>query len=177
MAVKGTDELTCSAQSGAQIIVQALCCSRKCLLKTDCTSLSQRRFIPSVDEPLQQTLAQAPCLAVLCGVIWSKYEVWEAGVDFGQPERKYSLSHRQLEQTSINNLYTTRQEHLLLSSSEILHCPLTLQLHKGKVTLLTFLHLQQGSPGFKGFLQASNGTVESSPLHRTWHPAQIKYSP
>lgn len=34
--VKATDELACSAQSGAQITVQAFCCSRKCLLRVDC---------------------------------------------------------------------------------------------------------------------------------------------
>lgn len=91
------------------------------------TSLSQRRLIPSVGEPLQEILAQAPRLGVLSGAIWSEYEICVAGADFVWPERKYSLSHRHVKQTSISNLsFTTPQEHLLLSSSEILLYPLSL---------------------------------------------------
>lgn len=83
---------------------------------TVCSSLSQRSFMPSANEPLRQMLAQAPCLAVLCGTAKSGCKISETGVAFLCPcsrQRTDSLSHRQVELTSAWN------PHLLLPRRSI----------------------------------------------------------
>lgn len=128
MTVKATDKLACSAQLGAQITLQALCCSRKCLLRADCL------YFPITEEAYsisRWTTARdfgtgtLPQCALWGHLVW----IWDlcSWSWLCVPERKYSLSHRQVKQTSISNLsFTTTQEHLLISSSEILYCPLSL---------------------------------------------------
>lgn len=139
--VKATDELACSAQSGAQITVQAFCCSRKCLLRVDCLYFPITEKAYSIS---RWTMARdfGPGILPQCA-LWSRL-VWiwnpEAGVDFVWPERKYSLSHRQVEQTSISNLY------LLLP-----HWSTCSFLHQKFFTVHSCLSAVQGKDDFVGF--------------------------
>lgn len=118
--------------------------------QTACTSLSQRRFIPSVDEPLQEILAQAPCLHVLCGAVWPQCELHEAGGDLVRPERKYSLSHKKIFPVSWAGLADQHKQPIYFTTTGTL-APFFIrnsslsthvsQLHKGKMTSQAFLHL------------------------------------
>lgn len=141
MTVKATDELACSAQSGAQITLQALCCSRKCLLRVDCLYFP----IPEEDYSISWwTIARDFGTGTLPrGALWGCLVwVWvcEAGVDFVWPERKYSLSHGQVKQASIGILY------LLLP-----HRNTCSFLHQEFFTVHSCLSAAQGKDDFVGF--------------------------
>lgn len=148
--------------------------------RTVCTSLSHRMLIPSADE---RTIARDFGTGTLlqCAVwgLWSGYEIREAGVDFVWPERKYSVSRAsRVEQQKQSISFTTTQEHLLLPSSEIPHCPLMSLSHTGeRWPCRLFCIFSRKALVLKVFFNGIAQTPDSSPLSRTWHPAWIKYSP
>lgn len=126
MTVKATDELACSAQSGAQITVQALCCSRKCLLRADCLYFP----ITEVYSISRWTIARdfgtgtLPRCAPWGPLVWM-WDLWGWTWPCVAWEKIFPVSRAGwAEQHKQPISSTATVEHLLLSSSEILRCPL-----------------------------------------------------
>lgn len=123
MTVKATDELACSAQSGVQITVQALCCSRKCLLRADCLyfPITELYSISRWTTARDFGTGTLPWCALWGPLVWMWGWTWPC-VAWG---KIFPVSWAgQADQHKQPISFTATQEHLLLSSSESLHCPL-----------------------------------------------------
>lgn len=127
LTVKAADELACSARSGAQITVQALCCSRKCLLRVDCL------YFPIIEEVYsisRWTIARdfgtgtLPQCALWGRLVWI-WDSWGWSWLCVAWEKIFIVSWAGwVDQHKQPRPFTATQEHLLLSSLGIPHSPL-----------------------------------------------------